>query len=442
MVLHSILTQNNNNLEPTQMITTHSKGYHSLSSRIVILFCVFTLVISTVFGGMSLFFMYVIEDSYIEKDVLTEARYMSNEYQKSGDWPKVRKGYMTLHPSTESLPQDIRDKVNVDARHGEYFGEQGRHYHVYQLEQYPGVFLVAEVSDQLLVRQIRSTVIKFLAVSVFIVTLISCLLAWVVGRKTVKPLQSLVRLVDGVAPEKIPQTFAKQYPNNEVGVLAQTLENTLQSISQAMNREKNFTRDVSHELRTPLAVIKNAIELTHEQATLSSENKLIMDRIYHSAQQMESTIETLLLLARKQPERQQQGLVALMPIVEKSILDNHLLLVKKQVDVELQDSCQTNINANASMLKLILDNLLSNAFKYTDSGCVRVGYQDGRIMVHDTGPGIEADISKHVTEMGVKGSKSDGLGFGLSIVKRLCEHQGWQMEVENDNGTRVSIVVS
>ncbi|MBU1553540.1 MAG: HAMP domain-containing histidine kinase, partial [Gammaproteobacteria bacterium] len=267
----------------------------------------------------------------------------------------------------------------------------------------------------------------------------------------------LAALVDSVPSQQLPQQFSKhfasqfanQFANDEVGILARTLQQSLTGIARALQREKSFTADVSHELRTPLAVIKNAVELWQSQqsgskpaAQLQTEpgcEQQLMTRIYDAAMQMEKTVQTLLILAREEHTAAKHSSTALMPLLERAILDNSLLLHGKPVTVQLCDSCQVSINANADMLKVLLDNLLSNAFKYTEAGEVCIAFSDNCLQIRDTGPGIAADIYPHITEAGVKGRHSTGFGFGLAIVKRLCEHQGWQMSVSSDQGTTVSV---
>ena len=70
---------------------------HSLSRRIVWQFCLFTLLLSAVYGLIVLTLMYTLEDSFIEKDMLREAAYLSSQYQESGDWPAPRNHTMQLH---------------------------------------------------------------------------------------------------------------------------------------------------------------------------------------------------------------------------------------------------------------------------------------------------------------------------------------------------------
>lgn len=429
----------------TTKTANNSAKFHSLSRRIVLQFCIFTLVISAVYSLISFILMYTLEDSFIEQQLQQEAAYLSTQYQQTASWPAPRSQSMQLHFSRDSLPDEIRPKALAEPERKEFFGQQGRHYHLYTVSAQPEVLLLAEVSQQLLVRPIRGGVLQFLFISALFVTTLACLIAWFVSRRTTRPLKQLAALVDSAAPQQLPQQFANQFANDEVGILARTLEQSLGGIARALEREKSFTADVSHELRTPLAVIKNTVELWQSQQAKPDADQLLMTRIYDAAVQMEKTVQTLLILAREEHTAAKHSSTALMPLVERAILDNSMLLQGKAVTVQLCDSCQVIINANADMLKVLLDNLLSNAFKYTEAGEISIAFSDNCLLIRDTGPGIEADIYPHITEAGVKGRQSTGFGFGLAIVKRLCEHQGWQMAVSSsehgssDQGTMVRV---
>ncbi|MAG77162.1 MAG: two-component sensor histidine kinase [Colwelliaceae bacterium] len=447
------------------------KRYHRLSSQIVWRFCLFTVFLSATYGMISFILMYTLEDSFIEKGLQQEARYFVSGYENTGQWPAPRRSNLSLHFTKKTFPDEIQQKAIDEPARKEFYGEEGRHYHVILLENYEDIFLVAEVSGDLLVRPIRGGVIQFLAISGLIVTVIACLIAWLVGRKTAKPLRQLADLVDGVAPEHVPERFAQQYPNNEVGILATTLEQAFVRISKAIERERCFTRDVSHELRTPLAVIKNAVEVYKAKqvkenpdnvSSASSDNSasaarnassvssvdgmLPIERIAEAAETMEKTVTTLLMLAREEhTEAHKTGAkssVSLMPLIEQSIIAHSTLLDGKAVDVHIDDSCFQSVVCHEGMLKVLLDNLLSNAFQYTTEGEVNIAFEDDVLIITDTGPGIDPDISDEVTKPAVKGNQSTGFGFGLAIVSRLCEHQGWQLKVDGSDaskGTKISV---
>ncbi len=422
-------------------MTSNSK-FHSLSRRIVAQFCIFTLVMSAIYGLLAFLLLYNLEDGFIERDVAQEAAFLTAGYQKNNQWPDVRSSHFSLHFSKDSLPQDMRMQSIEEPQRKEFYGEQGRHYHLYPFPQFEQTYLLAEVSEKLLVRPVRGGVLKLLLISGLALTFIAFVIAWLLGRKTAKPLKALADLVDGVAPEHIPDTFADKFPNNEIGVLARTLENSMQQISKALERERCFTRDVSHELRTPVAVIKNAVEVYQAKYAASSEEAALINRIEQASIQMEQTVSTLLHLAREEHALAKQSSVKLLPLIEQSIIDHSYLLEGKEIEVDVNENCNAEIIGQQGMLKVLLDNLLSNAFQYTDSGMVKVSVEQNTLVIEDTGPGIDGDISHQVTEPAVKGSQSTGYGFGLSIVKRLCEHQHWTLTVESHQGTRISVCFS
>lgn len=332
--------------------------FHSLSRRIVLQFCGFTVALSLVYGFVSFVLMYTLEDSFIERDIQREATYLRTEFKQTGNWPAPRKSTMQLHFSKATFPEDMREKALEEPRRSEFYGQDGRHYHLYTFKEYQGVYLLAEVSGQLLVRPIRGGVITFLSISALIVTIIACLIAWLIGRKTARPLKQLAELVDGVAPEHVPSQFAHAFPNNEVGILARALEQSFQRLAQALEREKCFTRDVSHELRTPLAVVKNGIELLRSKPAANNAGSDVLNRLAESAEQMEKTVYTLLMLAREEHAHSQKEQTNLMPVIERSVLDNSALLEGKQVEIEISDNCNTQVCAQVGMLKVLLDNLL------------------------------------------------------------------------------------
>jgi len=417
-------------------------GYHSLSRRIILQFCIFTLALSVAHSFISFAMMYTLEDSFIEKDVREELEYLKEKHNGPNKWPEPRTSNITVHTSIETFPVDIKQQFIAEPRAREFYGEDERHYHVLEVADYEGVYLVAEVSELLYIRPIRNEILTFLAINGLILSFIACIIAWFIGRRTSKPLRQLAELVNGVAPEHIPDKFAHHYPNDEVGILASTLEKTFQRISLALEREQCFTRDASHELRTPLAIIKNGAELQLNASSNTPAETEVIRRILKAAEQMDKTVHTLLMLAREEHTAASKEQVNLMPIIEQSILDHRALLDGNEVDVWVDDSCNNKVYAQSGMLKVLLDNVISNAFQHTQFGTVSVKYVDGKLSIEDTGTGIEEAISNRITGVAVKGTQSTGFGFGLSIVKRLCEHQNWQLEVTSNKGTKVSVLLS
>jgi signal transduction histidine kinase len=412
--------------------------FHSLSRTIVSQFCFFTLLISTVYGMFCFILMYNLEDAFIEREVSQEAQYLQQAYEKNNKWSVPRASYMQLYFSKNTLPADLRQQYIADPKENEFYGDNGRHYHLYPLPKAENTYLVAQVGEMLIVRSITEDVLIVMLVSGLTLVLLAFIMAWKLGRKTARPLKQLADLVNGVAPENIPEKFAEQFPNNEIGILAQTLESAMVRINKSLLREKCFTRDVSHELRTPVAIIKNAVEVFRSQY-LDEKNNPIINRISQASTQMEQTVTTLLTLAREEHTDAQKKHIKILPLIEQSIIDQNHLINNKPIEVQVNDNCDVEVYAQSGMLTVLLDNLIGNAFQYTQEGKVTIEMRNRILIVADTGPGIDPSISDKITEPAVKGSQSTGYGFGLSIVKRLCEHQNWSLLLSNEQGTKISI---
>jgi signal transduction histidine kinase len=412
--------------------------FHSLSRKIVSQFCFFTLFISTVYGAFCFLLMYNLEDDFIEREIRQEAQYLQQAYDQKNSWPTPRVSYMQLYFSKSTLPDDIKQHYITEPTRKEFSGNNGRHYHLFALPKTANTYLVAEVSEILLVRPISGSVLQVMMTTGLGLVFIAFIMAWQLGRNTAKPLKQLAELVNGVAPENIPNKFAQQFPNNEIGILAQTLESAMARINQNLLREKCFTRDVSHELRTPVAIIKNAVEVYRNQYSTDESNPVI-DRISQASTQMEQTVTTLLTLAREEHTEAHKKQIKILPLIEQAIIDQNHLINNKPIQVEVNDNCNGEVYAQSGMLAVLLDNLIGNAFQYTQAGKVTIEMRNKTLIISDTGPGIDPSISGEITDPAVKGSQSTGYGFGLSIVKRLCEHQHWSLDLSSEQGTKISI---
>ena len=418
--------------------SNNSQPFHSLGRRIVWQFCFFTFALSLIYGVITLSLLYTLEDSFIERELQEQSNFIVNSYHQTGHWQHPIPSNMQLIRGKASLPAEIRQRAIKEPQRHEFSAGNGLHYHLLPLPGFSDSYLLAEVSDRLLVRPIRDQVLRFLYISSGVVTLIACLLAYFVGKRTSQPVTRLAKLVHGVAPQDVTLGFSSSFPNNEIGQLATTLEDTLARMSAALEREKCFTQDVSHELRTPLTIIQNAVEVLLQQ-NIAADASPALIRIRDAAEKMRHTVNTLLILAREIKNTGAAELTQLRAIVERAVLDNCSLLDDKPVEVVVDNSCDTVIQVNPGMLKVLLDNLLSNAFQYTSEGQVTIRFQDNRLFVTDTGPGIDPGICPDVLSAGIRGKNSTGFGFGLSIVSRLCEHQGWQIWVNSQQGTQVAI---
>ncbi|MGQ7482940.1 hypothetical protein ACTGYX_12000, partial [Streptococcus suis] len=135
--------------------------------------------------------------------------------------------FMTIHDSPATFPSDLKATFDAEPWRREIAGTQGRHYHLRPVQPEgaatPG-WLVAEVSQQLVVRPMRSQILALLAWSGLAVVMVAVLAGAWLARRTTRPLSRLAALVDEMAPDRLPVGFAGDFPVDEVGVLARGVE--------------------------------------------------------------------------------------------------------------------------------------------------------------------------------------------------------------------------
>ena len=211
----------------------------------------------------------------------------------------------------------------------------------------------------------------------------------------------------------------------------------------------DFVSLVSHQLRTPISAIKGYLSSLLEEKTgaLAEEQKLYIERAYASNERQLEIIESLLDISRIE-----KGKIKLTPI-EFSIVE----LAKESVDTFSKKAAEKGlqfqlmgpkealprIRADRERIREVLNNLLSNALKFTKEGSVTISLEKTEteivVAVTDTGVGIPAEaMEKLFTKFYRVGQaptiESEGIGLGLYIAKSLVELHGGKIWVESGVG--------
>ncbi len=421
-----------------------TKRATSLRRRIVTAFLATVAVTCLLFGSFGFVIAYAVEDSLFEDTLRDEIAFQQAHWERNQTFSRPARDYLALYRTPQQFPSDLRVPFARAPRQREYFGTEGRYYHVarFNLPRGDGpAFAVAEVSRHLVVRPIRGEILRFLgAWSLAILAIAGGIGYWLAARATA-PLTRLAAALEGSRHGEIPHVAAADFPNNEIGILARSLEQAFDRIRAFVERESAFTRDVSHELRTPLAVIRSSAELVEARDELAPPAKLPMRRIATAARDMERTIDLLLALAREERAEGTQERVELLPLVEAALLDASDRFDGGNHQVEIAIPADASVIANRTGLSLILVNLIGNSFRHAREGRLSIALNKSRLSIVDDGPGIANDIVAAAGEAFTKGDDSAGYGLGLGIVRRLCERDAvtFGIETSGADGTAVNL---
>lgn len=418
------------------------KRVGTLRRRLMLAFAVFGLLVAILFSAFALVFTYAVEDQFFTDRLEEEAAAQRDHHAKTGRWMQPRGRAMQVHETTASFPADLAASYSADTTRNEYAGDAGRHYHLRRLHAEAtspeSAFLVAEVSEQLVVRGLRNEILRWLAGVAAVVLLGALLVGFWLARRTAQPLVLLAAQVQAMQPQQPPESFSARPSILEIDVLARGLEALASRIHAFTRREREFTCDASHELRTPLAVIHSACDRLANDAQMSAQSRQQVDFMRQSVRQLEQTVSALLALAREENAVLAAEPVALLPVLERVIVEQADHLDGKAVEVQLQVQADACMEVPPSVLHMLLANLVGNAFAHTATGFVRIDFAGGRLHIVNSSP-LDPALDGNLRRPFAKGGASSGHGLGLAIAARLCERHAIDLCIDSDeHGTHAS----
>jgi len=127
------------------------------------------------------------------------------------------------------------------------------------------------------------------------------------------------------------------------------------------------------------------------------------------------------------------GSASLRQIADEQVETWAPLMREKGLDFQVEVQALHEGVYNPTLLRTVMANLLRNALHYTESGFVKLTLQQNGFRVEDSGVGIPEQHHEQIFDPFVRGeqARGEGLGLGLSLVKRICAHQGWQISVHS-----------
>jgi len=253
---------------------------------------------------------------------------------------------------------------------------------------------------------------------------------------------------DGLDLRGRPMHILNRVLDEAISLAVQTF--AIQQALEVQRRREEYLAFVAHDLRTPLNAIALATRvlesvLVRPEESLEIPRMLNMVKILHrNGQQIQLLTDRILKESGHvnssggvKLERRQ---VDLWPLVEALIYELRPVADTATTRITNRVAEDQTVYADASVLKRILQNLISNAIKYAPHGEVVITAENGAdgalsCSVRDDGAGIPADrLAVIFDKLETDGEKEGGLGLGLSIVKMFVEAHGGQVAVTSREG--------
>lgn len=253
---------------------------------------------------------------------------------------------------------------------------------------------------------------------------------------------------------------------------SEKLEIELENAENASRAKSAFMANMSHEIRTPLNVILGITEMRLRDDSVTGETRDGLEQIFDSGKLLLNIVSDIL-----DHSRIEAGKLKIKPrpynvpgLISDAAQINRLRYDNKPIEFQLEVAPGTPVTLRGDELRIrqILNNLLSNAYKYTDDGEIKMtvrveamptnGVQRGSetqagddvmfiVSVSDTGQGMTAEqldmLFNEYTRFNIDHNRTvDGIGLGLNITKHLAELMGGSIDVSSEAGKGSVFTVS
>jgi two-component system, OmpR family, sensor kinase len=271
------------------------------------------------------------------------------------------------------------------------------------------------------------------------------------ARKSLAPVVAMSSQAGRIGAANLHERLAVQNERDELGHLAQSFNSLLDRLSQSFERQQRFMADASHELRTPVAILRGETEVALSQEARSlKEYRESLEVLHQEATRLTHIVEDLFTLTRADA-----GQYPLQPrdfyldeLVGECVHSARTLALAKKISLNLEESSESPIPADESLLRRMILNLLDNAIKYTPEGgrvtvtCKRVA-DEYVVAITDTGGGIPVELQPRIFERFFRADKArsrtendgSGAGLGLSISRWIAEAHHGRLELTRSDST-------
>lgn len=298
---------------------------------------------------------------------------------------------------------------------------------------------------------ILTNLINTLYIAFPLILIVLFLIARLIAGRSIKPVTMITETSRRITKDNLKDRIVLPQNKDELYVLSKTINDLLDRIENAVEREKQFTSDASHELRTPLTVLKGTLEVLIRKSRTQAEYE---DKIKYSiteVNRLNNLVDQLLLLARF--ENQKQSLKIEKVYLNALILDILTLysgkINTKKITINHSFSKDYFIESDNYLVSIIISNIISNAIKYSEEQgeiSIILSKKEGKTIctISDNGIGIAAEDLDKIFNPFYRSSPTNhpeikGSGLGLSIVKKIAQllHTKFEIKSEINHGTIV-----
>lgn len=317
-----------------------------------------------------------------------------------------------------------------------------------------GNFVVLASAQDVATESRMQNLLETMIVIFFIIIIVCFLLGRLVANNLLLPVNEVISRMKIIRASNLNMRVDEGDGNDEISQLARNFNNLLEHLENAFELQKTFVANASHELRTPITSIIGEAEIALSKQREPAEYQRVLRSVLVDSERLGNTITGLLELAEIDmdlsratlvPVRIDEVLWELWAYWNERFAPNSLII---EMDNVVDDEKSLTITCNKSLMYIALNNIISNAFKFSNNQPVKctlhaVGKQIS-INIEDTGPGIKAEDMGNLFKPFYRSksvSQIPGHGLGLYIASSIVSLYNGKLLVgpNPDQGTVFNI---
>ena len=272
-------------------------------------------------------------------------------------------------------------------------------------------------------------------------TALAALLAWLIARRIVRPVEQLTLAAEHIAQtQELDQNIAVSR-RDELGRLATSFNTMLAALGSSRAQQQRLVMDASHELRTPLTALRTNIELLQRAGSLGDEQRTeLLGAAQVELEELGDLVAELVDLATDARAEEPVQRTDLGELVER-VVERERRRNGRPISLVRESAASADVRASA--IDRAVHNLLDNARKFSPDGSpLEVEVRSGVIEVRDRGVGVAPDERELVFDRFYRATTArtqPGSGLGLAIVRQIAQLHGGTVELlERDGGGTVA----
>jgi len=254
-------------------------------------------------------------------------------------------------------------------------------------------------------------------------------------RKIWQPFYRTLNRLHEYRVDKQPSLILEQSSVSEFNDLNKAIQELTERNYQAYASQKEFTENASHEMQSPLAVFQSKLELLMQTKPLNEEQAVLIADLANASKRMSRLNKSLILLTKIENNQfLEKESLSVKDMLQKLLQQYEFQIKQQSIQCTLKIETGIVVEANRTLIEILLGNLLSNAIRHNlPGGSIEIALYEKELVVQNSGKPSSLEKQKLFQRFQKESRDESSIGLGLEIVKKICDLNHYSIHYSFNN---------